>query len=180
VITNQAAWSNGYALAIMTGEQRQFAEQSLADLPSVTAVEMAEADAALKPLLPNVDFFDLRKQPWLPLLSMGGVLIFCVCLPSIVAALAFRGGLLLRIAGITFVRRDGAPASRLRLCWRNLISWSPLGMALLCFVLCKTSLGSPTASILAALPVAILVPFSMMLPNRGLQDMLAGTWPVPR
>jgi hypothetical protein len=55
-----------------------------------------------------------------------------------------------------------------------------MGLALLCFVLGKTSLGSPAASIIAALPVAILVLFSMMLPNRGLQDMLAGTWPVPR
>ncbi len=112
-------------------------------------------------------------------------LIIYVCIPALIAALLFRGGLVLLMAGITFVRRDGRRASRLRVFWRALVAWSPLGAALF--------LGFGIISVkreLAAfntLPVWIccglcfgLAVLSVALPQRGLPDRLAGTWPVPR
>ena len=53
-------------------------------------------------------------------------LLVYVCLPALVAALLFRGGLVLLIAGVTYVRKDGQRASRLRLLWRAMVAWSPL------------------------------------------------------
>jgi len=41
--------------------------------------------------------------------------------PGLIAALLFRRGLVLLIAGVTFVRRDGMRASRLRVFWRGLV-----------------------------------------------------------
>jgi hypothetical protein len=85
----------------------------------------------------------------------------------------------LRIANVTFVRRDGAKASRLRLFWRALVAWSPFGLAMVVFALWHrtnpvfgATLGFATISALALL--------SLALPRRGLPDRLAGTWPVPR
>ena len=63
------------------------------------------------------------------------MLAIYVCMPALIAALLFRGGLVLRMAGMTFVRRDGKRASRLRVFWRALVAWSPLWLALFGFIL---------------------------------------------
>jgi hypothetical protein len=111
---------------------------------------------------------------------MGITLFVWVCLPALVAALAFRGGLLLRLAGITFVRRDGAPASRLRIFWRALVAWSPLVLAVVLSSAHVFHAGSLLRSAFAAILVLGLAIFSLAFPDRGAQDRLAGTWPVPR
>jgi serine/threonine protein kinase len=180
VITNQTTWTDGFTLAMVRPEERRFAEQSVHDHPSPSAAEIADADAALKPLIPDPNFLDLKKKPWLPLVTMGVILFTWVCLPALVAALAFRGGLLLRLAGVTFVRRDGAPASRLRIFWRALVAWSPLVLAVVLSSAHVFHAGSLLRSACAAILVLGLAIFSLALPVRGLQDRLAGTWPVPR
>jgi hypothetical protein len=98
--------------------------------------------------------------------------------------LLFRGGLALRMAGMTFVRRDGKRASRLRVFWRALVAWSPLWSAP--FVLIPI-LGKPDPATFNDLPFALLsglflglAVLSVALPKRGLPDRLAATWPVPR
>ena len=93
----------------------------------------------------------------------------------------FRGGLALRIAGVAFVRRDGVRASRRRVFWRALVAWSPLFLALLgplqnWYEPRYAALGEAALCGLL-LGLAIL---SVSLPERGLPDRLAGTWPVPR
>ena len=116
----------------------------------------------------------------LPLATMGIVLIMWVCLPALFAALAFRGGLILRLAGITFVRRDGAPASRLRIFWRALVAWCPLALTFVLFAAQRPYTGALLRSVLSAILLLALVIFSLAFPDRGPQDRLAGTWPVPR
>ena len=59
-------------------------------------------------------------------MMMATSLFVYVGLPALVAALLFRGGLVLLIAGVTYVRRDGARASRLRLFWRAIVVWGPV------------------------------------------------------
>jgi hypothetical protein len=115
-------------------------------------------------------------QPSFALFALAVTLILGVCLPAIIAAVAFRGGLVLLVAGVTFVRRDGAPASRVRLFWRALVTWSLL---LAAPVLLLRS-GSPVWAEMAAGLFCGLTLLSVVLPQRGLQDRLAGTWPVPR
>jgi hypothetical protein len=80
---------------------------------------------------------------------------------------------------VTFVRRDGRPASRGRLFWRALLAWSPLLLAIAPLSV-SMALKSPGRAALTLGAVFGLTLLSIALPQRGLQDRLAGTWPVPR
>jgi serine/threonine protein kinase len=178
-ITDDASWNSALALLLIKGDARRFAEQSVADHPAPTKEEIAEAEAAVKPYLFTSEILTSR-----PLAMMMLFLACYVCLPALIAALLFRGGLALRMAGIAFVRRDGKRASRLRVFWRALVAWSPLWLAP--FVLLPI-LGKPDADTFNDLPFALLgglflglAVLSATLPKRGLPDHLAGTWPVPR
>jgi hypothetical protein len=124
--------------------------------------------------------FDFSKKPWFPLLVAGSSLVIYVCIPALIAALAFRGGLVLLIARVTFVRKDGARASRLRLFWRALVAWSPLVAALFLAVGLKILIGASAATLFSLLFIGGLAILSVALPERSLQDRLSGTWPVPR
>jgi len=106
----------------------------------------------------------------------------CVVMgPSLLATLLFRGGALLRGFGLDVVTGSGERASRARMFWRNTLAYLPFlvlpGIA--------TARMSPTADGLSGPAWLIAVPFfltalSLMLPNRGLQDRLAGTFIVPK
>jgi cell division protein FtsW (lipid II flippase) len=100
-------------------------------------------------------------------------------LPALVAALLFRGGLVLLLAGVTYVKRNGKRASRLRLLWRAVVTWCLAFTALvLTFVGLQTHWTWQPWLALALFGVVAAV--SVALPERGIQDRLAGTWPVPR
>jgi hypothetical protein len=174
-ITNDAIWNSPIALSLIKGEERRFAEQSVADHPTPTKEEIADADAALNPRLHNVETF--RPHPFSLVTVM---LAIYVCVPALIAALLFRGGLLLRMTGVTFVRRDGKRASRLRVFWRALVAWSPLWLALLGLMLISLSaLGELPFGLFCGLFCGLAI-LSVALPERGLPDRCAGTWPVPR
>ena len=180
-ITNDASWNSPIALSMIKGDDRRFAEQSVAEHPAPTEKEIADADAALKPYLLT---FETSAQPP-PLFFVTVLLGIYVCLPALIAALLFRGGLMLRMAGITFVRRDGRRASRLRVFWRAFVAWSPLWLALFGFAsifgkpnaVCRSS--ELTLVLYCGLYCGLAI-LSVALPERGLPDRLAGTWPVPR
>ena len=100
-----------------------------------------------------------------------------VIVPSLICALLFRGGYVLHRCGVTFVTADGAPASRFRIFWRGLITWSLLfaGGVLL-------ALRHPVAH--AFIPLLLIVHLGLgtayfFSAKRGLADRLAGTWMVP-
>jgi len=179
-ITNEAKWSGPYALAMIRGEARKFAEQSVAEHPAPTEAEIKEADAAVGKRMPEGQSpFVGKPPPAMPVLVLGVALLFYVAFPALVAALLFRGGLVLLIGGVTYVSRDGARASRLRLLWRALVAWGPVlplfMVAVLAFA--KQLTWQPW---LALALLGMLAVVSVALPQRGLQDRLAGTWPVPR
>jgi hypothetical protein len=106
-------------------------------------------------------------------------LAFYVGLPALVAALLFRGGMVLLIAGVTYVRKDGARASRLRLLWRAILAWAPSFLVLVVTIL-ALAIHWVWQPYLALALLGLLAVWSVALPTRGLQDRLAGTWPVPR
>jgi hypothetical protein len=180
VITNDPSWSSVLALSLIKGESRRFAEQSVLANPAATEKELAEAEAALKPLVPSVDGLIINKQPWFPLIVAAVSLAIYVALPALIAALLFRGGLVLLVAGVTFVRADGERASRLRAFWRAIVAWSPLALALILAGVLQPRLGSFGTALFCSLFIGGLAIFSLALPTRGLPDRLAGTWPVPR
>ncbi|HWX21443.1 MAG TPA: protein kinase [Candidatus Binatia bacterium] len=178
-ITNRDTWSSAMALSLIKGEDRRFAEQSLVLNPPPAANEITEVDAALKTYRFGFNEFDWLRQPSFVLMMLNATLAIYVCLPALAAALAFRGGLVLLVTGVTFVRRDGAPARRPRLFWRTFVAWSPLLPALVLtgISVATKSAGSGTLAVGLLLGLALV---SVALPQRGLQDRLAGTWPVPR
>ena len=173
IIANDETWKSETARALIQGESRRFAEQCIANHLTPTKKELADAEAAVKPLAKAfaVSSHD-QMGPWL-LLMMLEVL---AALPAMAAALLFRGGLVLLIAGVTFVRQDGMPASRLRLFWRALVAWSPI---FLIFYLCAI-VPSPRQAWLAVGLLGGLTILSLLQPERGIPDRLADTWPVPR
>ena len=82
--------------------------------------------------------------------------------------------------GIAVVTRDGMDASRARMLWRACVAWSPilLGAVLLASL---APLGNlPAAITVVAVLIVGTIAYSAGLPERSLQDRLAGTWLVPR
>ncbi len=132
MITNEANWSSPYVLAIIKGDARKFAEQSVADYPAPTKAEIAEADAGVGKRLPKDLPFTGKLPRGIMVVTLATTLLIYVGFPALVAALLFRGGLVLLVAGVTYVRRDGARASRLRLLWRAMVTWGPVVRAVHC------------------------------------------------
>ena len=129
--------------------------------------------------MPKQQFFAEKIPPALPVMVLAVSLAFYVGLPALVAALLFRGGMVLLIAGVTYVRKDGARASRLRLLWRAILAWAPSFLVLVVTIL-ALAIHWVWQPYLALALLGLLAVWSVALPTRGLQDRLAGTWPVPR
>ncbi len=183
MVTHDASWNSPIVLSLVNGDDRRFAEESVAERPAPTAEEVAEADAALKPFL---DMFAPSYEPH-PLLMTAVLMGVYVCVPGLIAALWLRGGLLLRMAGVAFVGRDGKRASRWGVFRRIFVAWSPLCLVPAIIVVVKLISTSPDPAVLSWWPTALyfglycgLAIVSAALPERGLPDRLAGTWPVPR
>jgi hypothetical protein len=179
VITNQALWTSSSAALLIKGQDRQFAEQSLARHPPPTEAEVDQATAALKPYLPSPDEFTLSKHLSFPLLQAGRALMLLVWLPALFAALLCRGGLILRLAGVAFVRPNGQPASRLRLVGRALLAWLPVTVGMLLLMTLPPGHSVVFEGLALGLPLAIAI-LSAVWPERSWPDHLAGTWAVPR
>lgn len=179
LITNGASWSSPFVLSMIKGDARKFAEQSVAEHPASTEEEIKEADAAVGKFVPKSQPFAGKLPPWLPAMVLVGALACYVCIPALIAALLFRGGVVLLVAGVTFVRKDGQRASRLRLFWRAIVAWSPVLLAFVLSILAISKQLNWGPWLALALPILLAV-LSIALPKRGLQDRLAGTWPVPR
>jgi eukaryotic-like serine/threonine-protein kinase len=179
LITNPEAWSNTLAQVLIKGEARHFAERSVAEHPNPNAAEVQDAEKAIAPLLPTTTLPDIRRLPFFPVMVFAGAMVFYVSIPAILAAVLFRGGLILLIAGVAFVRWDGKRASRGRLLWRSAVAWSPVWVAffLSAFYMQKPLTWGGALAFAVLSGVTIL---SLCLPGRGLPDRLAGTWPVPR
>jgi serine/threonine protein kinase len=103
---------------------------------------------------------------------------FTVAWLAAVVSWAFlaRGGLSLRLLGLSLVRADGRPAGRLRCAWRALLAWAPLTGLVACWLWLDWDPAGWAA--LALLPLyAVLALWS---PWRAPHDRLAGTYLVPR
>jgi hypothetical protein len=179
-VTNPSVWSSMFALAMIQGRNRAFAEKAVADYPAPTEEEVEQATRKLQPLLGATRASDMTKHPWVPWLACGVSWIVYVAIPALLAALLFRGGLVLRALRVAVVRRDGRDASRLRVLWRAVVAWSPVLLAPALIGVSAPALGVVWASVLAVLLVGLLTAWSLALPERSLQDRLAGTCLVPR
>jgi uncharacterized RDD family membrane protein YckC len=139
-------------------------------------------------------------------IRLGAIFLFALALPAI-AGYWTRGGPVFRLLGIDVRRSDGQPAGRGRCAWRNLVAWMPvmvafsLNLAVLPVLMKMKQADSATAPALAGksdyaqllvLPLVSLAAsfaglmnaagacYAVARPQRGIQDLLAGTRLVPR
>jgi hypothetical protein len=181
VITNSWAMAQGPAEDIDRHEAA--AKQILQSRGEPSAGQFALAKELVENEIPAI-----RPEPrvrmrsidpetrWVWIIGLASAYGLCtVILPGWIAALAFRGGVLLRAFGLAIVTKSGEPASRARALWRNFIASLP-------FVLATYTLhgGDRWLSVLP-LCIALALAFgSALIRGRTLQDRLAGTVLVTR
>jgi eukaryotic-like serine/threonine-protein kinase len=161
-------------------ELNQIINQIQAKHPASSVQEVADATARLKPFLDACPAFPggLIVQKFraglITMLPYGFALLIAV--PSLIAALVCRGGLLVHALGVEFVAQDGAPASRWRLSARLLLVWSPILAGL---VLSRVMNPFKADAVMLAL-FALGAVWVLLDPQRGLPERLVGIWSVPR
>ncbi len=189
-ITNAATW-NTLAGALIPMDQREAAEQWVKRPHLPSDAEFKQAAAIVEPLLKEQDllgFNGVRRALHKPAVLVGTVawtFVISSAVPSLLATLLFRDGLVLRTLRVMVVRWDGRRASRIRLVWRSLLAWSPLFLAAIASaVLSRQKAPKPwefSIGLLLGMFIAgLLVIWLALLPKRGLHDRLAGTCLVPR
>lgn len=179
-ITNANTWSNAFVLSLISPESRRFAEQSVVEHSSPTEQEAQEAETAIKPYVKAYKPLGFLQERWFPPLVVGVTLLVYVGLPALVAALLFRGGLVLWVLGVAIVRADGSRASRLRIFWRSIVAWSPMLLAPVLVVMLKPLIGVFWAATLVGALIIGLAVLSLTFRQRSLQDRIVRTWLVPR
>jgi uncharacterized RDD family membrane protein YckC len=185
-IRDQEAWNSPSTLSLFSPERRAEAERISSAYPNPNLADVKRARGILKPLVDSDGHFrrGLIKRVGLETDVIGWgwslfsqVTLFTAAL-SILAAVLFRGGLLMRALGIAVVKRDGSNASRLRMLWRACVAWSGTCLAV------ALGDGVVRGSLSNAWLWTVVLLFGVTLwsaANRGrsLQDRLAGTWLVP-
>jgi eukaryotic-like serine/threonine-protein kinase len=186
-ITNPATWTS-FASAMIPANQRETAEKLVATRAVPSESELQQAKYVVEPYMEKIQNRKTRQMFTDPvfLVSIAFTsLIVLSGLPSLLMALCFRGGLVLRMLGLAVVKKDGTPASRLRIFWRGVIAWSPailaaVLMTMLIPVLGEVSWGRGLLLGLILILAVCLAAWAALLPDRGLHDRLAGTCLVPR
>ncbi len=90
----------------------------------------------------------------------------------------------LRMNDLAIVAADGAPAGRGLALWRGLLGWLPLLLGAFGLAFCQfvpAAAGAfPFVAGAIVLVLAWLLSLTIRKPSRGLNDVIAGTWLVPR
>lgn len=189
LITSSNSWYGDYAKIMIKGEQRELADDIIRTTPRPTPTKLAEAHRLNAGHLERIAKNAKTSQSiqadnrWF-FLVFNSTLFFVACtvIPGLIAALAARGGILIRSLGLVIVTTEGKPAERWRVFVRNLLMWLP---AIVLPIKILATMKFELANIhteLITLAVLYTIGFFMVLknPHRGLQDRLAGTCLVPR
>ena len=152
---------------------------------AVGDAELQSAEAWIEPYIRDRREREKSLHGWL----LGGTaaavnFLLLGALLSLVGTLASGVPPGLQMTDLAIVTEDGEPASRVRALWRGLLGWLPLLLGALALALCQIVPGSagafPFVVIAFALAMAWLLSITIRNPSRGLNDMIAGTWLVPR
>ena len=189
VVLSHTTWTSLVGATVLP-EQRSRAERLIATRAAPTEAELTRASEVVEPYLKANWPTELvnprgKLRPHTLIDALCWLLAFSAAIPGILMALCFRGGLVLRTAGLKVMNHDGSKSSRLQIVWRSLLGWSPtlLGTLLVgSFVGGSEALSWRSATILmvALLPAVGFLFWAALLPERGLQDRIAGTSLVPR
>lgn len=180
LVTHSNQWMTYYALAMVQGANRKFAEQSVRDHPAPTGDQILQAEDAVEPILARMRQGNITGKAWFPLMVFAVSWIAYVAIPALFAALLFKGGVVLRAFRVAIVRRDGQPASRLRVFWRALVTWSPLLLGPIALPVVALAIGWAQAGVMLGALAALLATWSLLSREQSLQDRIARTCLVPR
>ncbi|MBN1825098.1 MAG: protein kinase [Candidatus Eisenbacteria bacterium] len=180
---------NGY----INESRRALGEEAIRRAGDPTAEEVAAARARLDPFLRaeeeriassnNI----LRETLQASIAGIGFTGLFIGIL-ALLSSLAHPGGALFRPFGIAVVDGSGRPARRGRGLRRTILSWSPafvLSLLLIAHLWFHTA-RSAAAAVFFPVEIALVlfwagaVILGTLRPERGVQDILSGTWLVPR
>lgn len=183
-INDPDTWTDPYMAKHVQAQQQKAVKEIVARTPPPTEEELKNALAVVMPRLDsrrsgNV-FESMNPLVLLSILFTVSTLQY-LAFPSVLCALVFRGGLLWRMFGITAVTRNGQPARRWRVCWRNLVAWSPMFVLPIAMVMLAPLVDDVSVPIIClAVAYAALALASTLAGQRSLPDRLAGTWLVIR
>ena len=162
-------------------DEWRVADSLVAALPALSAAQRSAADRL-------VDSTWNGRPPGSPRpVDILGIVILAMplCLAAaaaLLAALLARRGFIMRFFGLDVVTMGGSPAGRLRLFWRQAVTWAgPLllwggGAALL---LGRVTPRATAVAAFALLLLAATIYFIWRTPVRGLAERLSGTIVVP-
>ena len=122
------------------------------------------------PDLPPIAILVLVCVAWIPLAAI----------PSLLAAVIARRGLIFLMFGAVVVDSAGRQASRGRALWRSMIAWSPLVIAIVVAIVLE-GVADQMTSLIGGMAILAVAVVATHLPRyRSLHDRLAGTWLVPK
>lgn len=186
-VNDPKSWKNRYAHVLIRPERRSLAE-TLVKQPAPTAEELERSRRAIRKYLDQMQT-KVEKQriemssniPGKILTSAIFVFTMTVVLPGLIAALAFRGGMLMHFLGLAFVNRYGQPAPRWRVFLRYLVTWCPVYSAAVYILSVHPGPLEFNRAVWICLGAYLFLTLTVFInPNRGLQDRLTGIWLVPR
>lgn len=186
IIANATLWNSLPAVSSIAPSQRRLAEQIIGRRPPPTAEEITAAEMEVtRQLKGTPDEVALKLRPALKPATAGlvaGYLIgvVLVILPCWLSSLCFGGGAIVYLFGLVFLNRDGSRASRGRVLWRNVLAGLPFLLTPLAALLLAKTIGTTAAASVVVTGMVGLALVSALLPERSLQDRLAGTWLVPK
>ncbi len=183
VIEDQKLWSDPSANGFVDLKGQELIRSFLAAHPDSSSDDVDAATAIVEPLMLSVDSmgWSIDEFPY----TVSGLAIFLwtfyvgvfvfAAIPSLVLSPLFGVSPLLRMLDIRVVTGDGETASRLRVLWRQLVLWTIIliGLGML------TVLGLDLRPRLLALVILCSVT-AIIAAKRGPQDIVAGTWLVPK
>jgi len=175
----------------LPAEQRDSAWKAIEAHPDPSPEEVDEARQQVAGVLGDTDdrVAKLKDWSWLQWMATMSLLawipLVIIGCAALITALAFGGGLTMKLLGMAVVREDGSPASRWHCLGRAAIAWS---IPLACIPLMMDVGGWDPIPSKVEVWIALFVVLFMFAgaiwtirrPSRGLQDRLAGTWVVPR
>jgi hypothetical protein len=178
-ITSRKQKATGLSL-VNTSEWR-IGDSLVQAIPSVSAAQLAAADRIVDSTWKGEPPESPRPAETLSVVMIA-MPICLSALAALLAALLARRGLVLRFFRLDVVTVRGSPAGRLRLFWRQLITW--LGPLLLWGAGAALLLGrvTPRATSLAVAAIVLIgaaIYFVWRTPVRGLPERLSGTIVVP-
>ena len=166
-------------IAVMDKQEKELFESALKDYPAPTPEEVSQARKLLDADAKIRQAVSLEPPTRRDSAAAALVSTAFFSIPGIICGFLFRGGALLYLFGIAVQTMDGSRASRLRCLLRAVVAWSPLLLPYLAIVAGHESIGTELLWIL--FPLAVLgAIYTIIRPERGIQDRIAGTYLVPR